>query len=121
MPELRSALDNDVLGELRESVGDDPEFLAELIDDFLADAPGQLESLRKAVTSGDATGATRAAHTLKGISRTFGAGELATLCQEAEAAAGAGDLAAVLSHVDAIEREWARVRPELVALRDGQA
>ena len=35
MTELRSALDNAVLGELRESVGDDPEFLAELVDDFL--------------------------------------------------------------------------------------
>ena len=55
MTELRSALDNAVLGELRESVGDDPEFLAELVDDFLADAPTQLESLREAATSGDAT------------------------------------------------------------------
>ena len=85
-----------MLGELRESVGDDPEFLAELVDDFLADAPAQLESLREAATSGDAAGARRAAHTLKGNSRTFGAGELASLCQEAETAAGEGDLAAVL-------------------------
>ena len=39
MTELRSAVDNAVLGELRESVGDDPEFLAELVDDFLAGRP----------------------------------------------------------------------------------
>ena len=39
MTEPGSALDTAVLGELRESVGDDPEFLAELMDDFLADAP----------------------------------------------------------------------------------
>ena len=63
MTELRGALDNAVLGELRESVGDDPEFVAELVDDFLADAPIQLESLREAATSGDAAGATaRGAH-----------------------------------------------------------
>ena len=43
MTELQSALDNAVLDELRESVGDDSEFLAELIDTFVADAPGQLE------------------------------------------------------------------------------
>jgi HPt (histidine-containing phosphotransfer) domain-containing protein len=121
MTEMGSAVDNVVLGELRESVGDDPEFLAELIGDFVADAPTQLGSLREAATSGDATGARRAAHTLKGNSRTFGAGELASLCQEAEAAAAAGELDAVLARVDEIDREWARVRAELVALQDSGA
>jgi HPt (histidine-containing phosphotransfer) domain-containing protein len=120
MTDLQSALDNAVLGELRESVGDDREFLAELIDEFLADAPAQLDSLREAVTSGDATRAMRAAHTLKGNSRTFGAGELASICQEAEAAARADDLDAVLARVDEIDRQWARARAELVALRDGR-
>lgn len=110
-----------MLGELRESVGDDPEFLAELIDDFLADAPAQLEALRQAATSGDATSAMRAAHTLKGNSRTFGARELASTCQEAEAAATAGELDAVLARVDEIDGEWGRVRAALVAFRDGSA
>ena len=113
-------MDNTVLGQLRESVGDDPEFLAELVDDFLADAPTQLESLRETATTGDAIGARRAAHTLKGNSRTFGATQLASRCQVAEAAAGAGDLDAVLSGVDEIDREWGRVRAELVAFRDGR-
>jgi HPt (histidine-containing phosphotransfer) domain-containing protein len=118
MAEPGSALDIAVLGELRESVGDDPAFVAELIDEFVADAPAQLRSLRDAVAAGDAPGARRAAHTLKGNGRTFGAGELAAVCQQAEAAAGAGDLAAVASQLDEIEDEWARVRGELLALRD---
>jgi HPt (histidine-containing phosphotransfer) domain-containing protein len=117
---LRSALDMGTLDELRNSVGDDQEFLAELIDDLLADAPAQLDSLREAASSGDATGARRAAHTLKGNSRTFGAEDLAALCQEAEEAAGAGDLEAILTCVGGIEREWDRVRVELVAVRDGR-
>jgi HPt (histidine-containing phosphotransfer) domain-containing protein len=121
MTDLRSALDTAVLGELRQSVGDDPEFVAELIDDFLADAPTQLESLREAATSGDAIDARRAAHTLKGNSRTFGAGALATLCQEAEAAAGAGDLGAVLLRIDELDAEWGRVQAELLAFRDDRA
>jgi HPt (histidine-containing phosphotransfer) domain-containing protein len=121
MTELRGAVDIAVLGELRESVGDDPEFLGELVNEFLQDAPTQLESLRGAATSGDATAAGRAAHTLKGNSRTFGATALASLCQEAEAAAGAGDLDAVLSRVDAIDAEWGRVDAELLAWRDGLA
>ena len=99
MTELRSALDLDVLGELRESVGDDPEFVAELIDDFLADAPAQLESLARGGDLGRRDRRRRAAHTLKGNGRTFGAGKLASLCQEAEAAAGADDLEAVLARV----------------------
>jgi HPt (histidine-containing phosphotransfer) domain-containing protein len=121
MTELRGALDNAVLGELLETVGSDPEFLGELIDDFVADAPAQLESLREAAASGDANSARRAAHTLKGNSRTFGAGELASLCQEAEAAAGADDLDAVLSRIGEIDAEWRRVDAELLVWRDGRA
>jgi HPt (histidine-containing phosphotransfer) domain-containing protein len=120
MTELQSPLDNAVLAELRASVGDDPEFVAELIDDFLADAPTQLDALREAAGSGDANAAMRAAHTLKGNSRTFGAGSLASLCQDAEAAAGAGDLNAVLSRLDGIDAEWRRVRAELLGWRDGR-
>lgn len=117
MTDSHGALDLDTLAELRASVGDDPEFVAELIGDFLADAPAQLESLRAAAASGDATTARRAAHTLKGNGRTFGAVKLAALCQEAEAAAGADDLGAVLARAGAIDEEWARVRAELIAFR----
>jgi HPt (histidine-containing phosphotransfer) domain-containing protein len=116
--ELRVVLDTDVLAELRDSVGGDPEFVAELIDEFVADAPIQIESLRLSATRGDADAARRAAHTLKANARTFGANELAPLCEEAEAGARAGDLGAVLSCLDGIEREWARVHAELLAARD---
>ena len=118
MTELESAVDYAVLDELCKSVGDDPVFVAELVDELLQDAPAQLESLRGAASSGDATGARRAAHTLKGNGRTFGAGGLASLCQEAETAAAAGDLDGVLSRLDEIQGEWRRVCAELVVWRD---
>ena len=57
MTEVGCAVDMETVGELRDSVGGDPEFLAELIDAFLADAPTQLESLRESATSGEADGA----------------------------------------------------------------
>jgi HPt (histidine-containing phosphotransfer) domain-containing protein len=117
MTELPSALDTAALAELRESVGDDPEFVQELVGEFLQDAPTQLESLREAATSGNATDARRAAHTLKGNGRTFGATRLASLCQEAETAAAAGDLDGVLSHLDGIDGEWRRVSAELLLWR----
>jgi HPt (histidine-containing phosphotransfer) domain-containing protein len=115
-----STLDVRTLSDLRDSVGGDPEFLAELIDEFLGDAPTQLGTLREAASSGDAEGAKRAAHTLKGNGRTFGAEELASLCQEAEAASAAGDLDAVLARVDEIGEAWGRLRVELLAFRDGR-
>lgn len=119
MADARGTLDVQTLTELRDSVGGDPEFMAELIDEFLTDAPTQLEALREASRSGDAEAARRAAHTLKGNGRTFGAAELASLCQYAEAAAAAGDLDAVLARVDEVGEAWDRVRLQLVAYRDG--
>ena len=120
MTEARGALDVGTLSDLRSSVGDDTAFLAELVDDFLGDAPAQLGALREATVSGDATAARRAAHTLKGTSRTFGAVELALLCQQAEAAAEVGDLDGVCSRLDEIGGAWERASVELRAWRDGR-
>jgi len=120
MTEQRSAVDHAVLGALRRSVGDDPEFVAELIDDFLAGAPTHLDALGTAATSGDPVRARRAAHTLKSNSLTFGARELGSLCQEAETAAGAGRLQAVLARLDEIDAAWRRVQAELLVWRAGR-
>jgi HPt (histidine-containing phosphotransfer) domain-containing protein len=116
---VADVLDPSVLADLRASVGDDEAFVAELIDELLEDAPRQLETLREAVAAGDGERARRAAHTLKGHGRTFGATELSSLCQEGEAAAAAGDLDAVAARLDPIEAAWERVRVALVAVRDG--
>ena len=114
-------LDTRVLDELRESIGGDEAFFSELVDEFLADAPRQLQSLREAATAGDAEACRRAAHTLKGNGRTFGAEELAALCLEVETAAAAGDLDAVLPRLEEIDQAWEQVRAALDAARDGTA
>ena len=119
--DLGNAIDTRAIDELRVSIGGDGEFLAELIDEFLADAPVQLESLREALGSDDAEGARRAAHTLKGTSRTFGADALGSLCKEVESAVGVGELDASVARIDGIDAEWARVRNELLTLRRGGA
>ena len=92
--------------------------VAELIDELLADAPIQLASLREATATGDAETARRAAHTLKGNGRTFGAAEFSSLCQEAEATAATGDLDAVAQRLDAIDASWEQVRAALETARD---
>jgi HPt (histidine-containing phosphotransfer) domain-containing protein len=118
---MTSALDEAVMAELLDSVGGDSEFLAELVGDFLADAPVQLETLRGRAASGDAAGARRAAHTLKGNARTFGAARLASLCEASEAAAAADDLDTMLAGVDDIDQEWARVQAAVLVFGDGGA
>lgn len=115
---MADVLDRQVLDALSDSVGGDREFFAELIDELLADAPRQLQALRDAATAGDAETTRRAAHTLKGNGRTFGAAELASLCQEVEAAAANGDLGVALSRSAEISEAWERVRAALVAERD---
>ena len=114
---MADVLDPRVLDDLRASVGDDRAFVAELIDEFLADAPRQLELLRDAAAAGDAEAARRAAHTLKGNARTFGAGTLAAVCQEAETAAVDGDLGGLLDRADTIDEAWIAVRTALGVVR----
>ena len=58
------------------------------------------QTLREAAATGEAETARRAAHTLKGNGRTFGAEGLASLCLEAETAAAAGDLDAVRQRLE---------------------
>jgi HPt (histidine-containing phosphotransfer) domain-containing protein len=113
-----SPLDARTLDELRANVGDDPAFVAELIEEFIEEAPRQLQVLREAATTGEAEAVRRAAHTLKGNARMFGAEGLASLCLEAETAAAAGDLDTVRQRLESVEAEWNRVREALVAARD---
>ena len=93
------------------------EFVRELIETFLEDAPQQLTALRNAVDQGDAEEARRAAHTLKSNAATFGATELSELCAELEARARAGDLAGAQERVRRIEDGSAAVQTELAKLR----
>lgn len=67
-----------------EAVRGDHDLLLELIDAFLKDSPLQLEALRVAIRDGDFPTARRAAHTLKGNSRYFGANALVAVALELE-------------------------------------
>src|SRR5690606_785255 len=58
-------LDHRVLDELLEMGGGDHEFLAEMIDSYLATAPDLLEKLRRSAAASDAATLRLAAHTLK--------------------------------------------------------
>src|SRR5215204_6048411 len=84
------AIDRSALDALMEITGGDPDFFAEMIDVFLADAEELLGAMDGALARGDAAALRRVTHTLKSNSRTFGASALADLCQEIEGRAATG-------------------------------
>ena len=75
-------LDPAVLEELEASVG--AEFLAELVQTFLEEAPAMIETMSASAASEDADGLRRAAHSLKSNANTFGLAALAEVAKRIE-------------------------------------
>ena len=72
---MTELIDRSVLDGLSEAVGED--FVGELIDTFLEEAPGMFEEMKQALATNNADGFRRVAHSLKTNASTFGANELA--------------------------------------------
>jgi PAS domain S-box-containing protein len=109
-----AAFDAGALESLRELGGD--EFLSEVIDAFLTDAPALLEQLRP-YEGMDTEELRRAAHTLKSNGATLGAEEFSNLCRELEQRAKSGRLDDASELVTRIEREYEPLLQALTALR----
>ena len=75
-------IDPVAFAELQENAGED--FVRELIDTFLEEAPPMLEQLKESLDAGNAEGFRRTAHSLKSNSHTFGAFRLAELARALE-------------------------------------
>jgi HPt (histidine-containing phosphotransfer) domain-containing protein len=118
---LNDSLDSSALEALRESTGNDAEFLAELVGTFLADSPAQLAELRTAAADGNADDLRRAAHTLKSNGATFGIVRLTNACRALEQRASEGNLAGTVELVSEIDAALADARPALesLAVREG--
>ena len=110
-------IDRSVFSELQESAGAD--FVTELVDTFLADAPALIAELRSARAAADADRFRRAAHSLKSNCNTFGALALAGLARDLELKGLAADAAADLAAIDAIAALYAEAATELEALSHG--
>jgi HPt (histidine-containing phosphotransfer) domain-containing protein len=95
------------------------DFVVELIDTFLAEAPAMLAELRASYALDNADAFRRTAHSLKSNANTFGALGLGAIARELEQgglerarAAGTPDAA-----LGALEQEYARVAGALAELR----
>lgn len=110
-------LDSAVLDRLRDSVGG--EFVTELVELFLDDAPVQLATLRGALERRDAEEARRAAHTLKSNGATFGADGFSETCRLLEESAKGGNLAGTDELLTRVEAEYRDVAAALAGLDRG--
>ena len=111
----RADLEPDAVDGLKELGGD--EFLAEVIDTFLGDAPALLATLRTSRERADAEELRRAAHSLKSNGQTFGATTFSELCRELEERAKRADLDGADELVDRIDDAYRALEDALVALR----
>jgi histidine phosphotransfer protein HptB len=107
----QATIDQATFDELKATAG--AEFVVELIDTFLAEAPTMLADLRSALAAGNADAFRRAAHSLKSNSNTFGALTLGALAKNLELTGLAPAAAANGATLDALDAEYARVAAAL--------
>jgi CheY-like chemotaxis protein/HPt (histidine-containing phosphotransfer) domain-containing protein len=111
---VRSALDRDVLDQLREDLGGTAA-LREVIRSFLDQTPSVLSALRDAAARADVSSIRRAAHMIKGTSSTLGARELSEQCAEIERVGQTGCIADAGSRVIAVEASYRTIAAALKA------
>jgi HPt (histidine-containing phosphotransfer) domain-containing protein len=110
-PSTEPLLDEALFAEL---FGDgDAEFVSEIVDLFLADAPQRIADVIAAVDRGEARALNRAAHSLKGSSQCIGAMRLGRLGETIEHLAADGDLAAASRLVSGLAHELKLISHEL--------
>ena len=112
-----TTIDRPTFEALQETAG--AEFVGELVDTFLAEAPIMLSELRSALAAGNADAFRRAAHSLKSNSNTFGALALGALAKNLELTGLAPAAAAGGATLDALDAEYARVASALKELARG--
>jgi two-component system sensor histidine kinase/response regulator len=114
--ETEAPLDERALASLRELQQEgEPDFVGELIELFLHDAPPQLAALRDAIEEEDADSVELIAHTLKGSSGSMGAKKMAEICGELQNVGASGVPARAPRLFERLEEEFGRVRPALEA------
>lgn len=108
-------IDHEAFDELKQMTGED--FINELIDTFLEDAPKMIEEIKSALTANQVDVFRRAAHSLKSNAATFGAGQLAALAKELEILGKENRLQDTGDKLKILEEAYAAVREELEGLK----
>jgi HPt (histidine-containing phosphotransfer) domain-containing protein len=79
-------IDQQVLAELRDSVGGDDAFVADLVATYLAEGAEYMAQLEAAAGAGDIAAIVRPAHSLKSSSAALGAARMSQISRDIELA-----------------------------------
>jgi HPt (histidine-containing phosphotransfer) domain-containing protein len=109
-----TSIDGAAFEELQQTAG--AEFVTELVDTFLTEAPLMLAELHSALADGNSDRFRRAAHSLKSNSNTFGATALGAMARELELTAADRVAAGDTHALDALAEEYGRVAAALKEL-----
>lgn len=109
-----STIDKTTFNELKQISGGD--FINELIDAFLDDAPSMIQNMRTALGTKDVESFRRNAHSLKSNANTFGAIELGALAKELEFMAKEKNLE-IGNRLEVLNEEFGKVAEELKGMR----
>ena len=101
---------------LLERVCGDPEFLATMVDIFVADAPTRLDAIRAGLRQADAHVVERAAHSLKGALATMAADDAAAEAFRLEQLGRSGTLEGAAAILTSLEAQVEAVTRALQAL-----
>jgi HPt (histidine-containing phosphotransfer) domain-containing protein len=107
-------IDQMTFEELKQMSGED--FINELIDAFLDDAPNMIKSMQSALDSKDLESFRRNAHSLKSNASTFGATELGALAEELEFMGKENNLD-IGNRLEAMKEAYAKAAEELKGMR----
>ena len=100
--------------ELKQMSG--PDFINELIDAFLEEAPTMIQNMQTALAVKDVESFRRNAHSLKSNANTFGAMELGALARELELLGKENNLD-IGNRLEVVAEELGRVAAELRTMR----
>jgi len=110
-----SLIDQAAFDNLKEMVGDD--FIGELLETYFQDAPGLIAEMRRTLGTGDANAFSRAAHSFKSNSASFGAMGLAAQARELEFMGKNGDLNGADEKLDLLQGTYDQVQVTLKAMQ----
>ena len=109
-----STIDQATFNELKQMSGAD--FINELIDAFLDEAPTMIQNMHIALDMKDVESFRRNAHSLKSNANTFGATELGVLSKELEQMAKENNLD-VGTRLESLKEAFGNVAEELKGMR----
>jgi len=113
MSRHEDSIDYGVLESLKELVDDDdPEFVVELLQEYLENTETDIKTLQIAAHANDAVTLAKTAHSLKGASGNVGAIRVAAMAKELESLGKNNATSEAITVIDELRQEFKIVRDE---------